>query len=150
MNKLGSMTVVAVATGLAACGGGAYGEYALRTKTSEALNEAAPVKLAVAEYLLMEGKLPADRGALPGVTLPIAGQMSTVDYADGAILIRFGDAAPTDLKGRQVAIVPYRSPDSVRFTCGRAAKDPSWESLSSADGPALTTVDAQFLPASCR
>lgn len=150
MNRIGVMVVVAVAMLLAACGGGAYGEYTLRTKTSEALNEAAPVKLAVAEYLLIEGKLPAERGALSEVKLPIAGQNATIDYADGAILIRFGDAAPGDLEGRQVAIVPYRSPDSVRFTCGRAAKDPSWESLSAADGASLTTVDARFLPASCR
>ena len=148
MNKFGVSVIVALATTVAACG--PHEEYTLRTKLSEALNAAAPVKMAVAEYVLMsDGKLPADAGAL-GIEMPITTEMAVVHYAGGAILVRFGDTAPSELRGRQVAVVPYRIPNSVSFTCGRAVKNAAWEALSDADGAALTTVDARFLPASCR
>lgn len=150
MNKSGLISVLAASVALTACEGvGAYNEYTLRSKVSEALNQAAPLKIALAEYVLVNDKLP-DGGQALGLPLPIVSAAASVDYADGAILIRFGSGAPSALLGKQVAIVPSRSSDSIRFACGYATAGVPSDALGSADAAQLTSVPPNLLPASCR
>lgn len=144
-----SMTTIAVAGILLAIAIPAYNDYTVRAKLSGALNEAAQVKLALAEHVLANGKLPDGPAALD-LELPVTGEIASIDYEDGAILIRFGDTAPTELQGMQVALVPYRSGDNIGWACGSAVIGADGQALSDADAASLTTVDARFLPASCR
>lgn len=145
----GAMTTLAVAGILAAIALPAYNDYTVRARTAAALSDAAALKVAMTEYVLENGALP-DSARQLGLDLPIEGEASSVDYEDGAILVRFGDAAPDELRGMQLALVPYVSDENVRFACGRAAMDADGRALGDADAAALTTVEDRYLPATCR
>lgn len=145
----GSMTTVAVVGILAAIAIPAYNDYTVRAQLTGVLNEAASVKVAVAEHIMTNGKLPADARAL-GIDLPIEGEISSIDYQDGAIVISFTDAAPPELQGKQVALVPYSSGGSPQFACGRAPMDTGGKALGDANAAQLTSIEDRFLPARCR
>lgn len=144
-----AMTTVAIAGVLAAIAIPAYNDYTVRAQVSEAMLGATGLKTALAEHVMANGKLPASAREL-GIELPIEFASSTATYEGGAIVIAFGDAAPTELQGLQVALVPFLAGDMVNFACGYAAMDEGGKALGEADGAALTTVPERYLPERCR
>ncbi|HET9485492.1 MAG TPA: pilin [Xanthomonadales bacterium] len=144
-STIGTVAVLGV---LAAIAVPAYQDYTIRAKVAGALNEAVRVKLAVSEYLLANGKLPPDGAALD-IELPVSTDVGTIDYEDGAILVRFDERQP-ELAGTKLALVPYRLGEDIGWTCGSSAMDAAGEALSDADGAALTDVPERYVPASCR
>lgn len=92
------MIVIAILGILAAIAIPAYQDYSVRAKVSEAINVAAPAKLAVAEYVQSEGAWPPNRTA--------AGTSNVVTkYVSGLTIIGNTTGTPTNSSGSVLAYV---------------------------------------------
>ena len=123
------MIVVAIIGILAAIAIPAYQDYTRRAQVSEGLSLAAGVKTAVAEFYQESGGWPADN-TTAGLSAPasISGNYVTgVAVAGAQVTITYG--APVN---GTLTLIPADNGGSITWTCGGG------------------TVDAKFLPSSCR
>ncbi|HUQ51498.1 MAG TPA: pilin [Gammaproteobacteria bacterium] len=134
----------------------AYQDYTIRAQVSEGLSLAAGIKAAVAEAFARTESAPRDRleAGLPEDATDTSGQyVTSVDIADGTILINYGANAHSTIAGAVLALQPYVMPDnSVVWRCGEAAEPPGAAAL---DGSALSSDEAtdigpRYLPSACR
>ena len=125
------MIVVAIIGILAAIAIPAYQDYTRRAQVSEGLSLAAGVKTAVAESYLSENVWPADNTAAGlGAANTISGNHVTgVAVAGANVTVTYG--AP--INGNLI-LQAADNGGSITWACGVGA----------------TTVDARYLPASCR
>lgn len=145
---LAAVSVVGI---LAAVAIPAYQDYRIRAEVSTALVGSAAIKLAATEAYMAKGELPEDSAAL-GLDLPLEAEDGVVEYDldNGAIVIRFSDAANDKLAGRYLYLLPADTgAGTLEWVCGSAG-DSRDDLLVSMDGeyPA-TDIEERYLPASC-
>lgn len=157
------MIVVAIIGILAAIAIPAYQDYTIRAQVSEGMSLAAAAKTAVSESFLNTGAAPANR-TVAGMTAnagDTSGKyVSSVDVANGTIIITYGNEANAQISNQTLGLTPYETGDlSVVWKCG-AAGVPNGTALMGTDGalnPAVQnngtlagTTYTQYLPSACR
>jgi type IV pilus assembly protein PilA len=150
------MIVVCIIGVLAAIAIPSYREYVTRSNVVEGLNLTGSVKVAVAESFADSGSIPVDLESL-GATPPSGKYVEAITLTEGAILIHYGReaAAPLREEGHNVLALAIGTTESgqILWNCGRAPLPVTSEGVPiawHADAAALTTIEAKFLPGSCR
>jgi uncharacterized RDD family membrane protein YckC len=128
----------------------AYQDYTIRSQVVSGLNAAAPYKEAVAQsyargtpfdQIGTRSLQPAPEGHSPYVL--------SIDVAEGAIRITFGDRAQAQIAQRTLVLTPAIDAEhELVWVCGAHAP-PAGATLASHAG-AETNITAKFLPALCR
>ena len=151
------MIVVAIIGILAAIAIPAYQDYTIRAQVSEGMNLAAAAKAAVAETFLNRGVAPANRTAagMSATGTDTSGKyVTSVDVANGAITVTYGNEANAQIKAQTLEIVPYTTPDnSVAWRCGGAPAPAATVIMTGAAYTGGTLAGANFvkyLPSACR
>ena len=129
----------------------AYQDYTMRAHVAHGLSTAAPLKIAYAEYLLQNGELPTDIGAL-GHVPEIKPPLQQIALNDGLLVLQFNDK----LQNSVLALEPWLDDNGqVAWLCGYAGL-PDWQdvetatALTEASASDYSSVKPQYLPASCR
>jgi type IV pilus assembly protein PilA len=157
------MIVVAIIGILAAIAIPAYQDYTIRAQVSEGMSLAAAAKTAVAETFLNTGAAPATRteaGMTATATDTSGKYVTSVDVANGTIIITYGNDANAQIATQTLGLTPYETPDlSVVWKCG-AADAPAGAALMGTAGTVNVAVGndgtlaganfVQYLPAACR
>lgn len=130
------MIVVAIIGILAAIALPAYQDYVARSQVSEAMNLAGGAKTAVAETWQTTGAWPtsnASAGLAAANTITGEYVAQVAVGANGVITATMEAAAPVvqDLRGDDFTLTPTDNGGAIEWTCGG-------------------TVDAEFMPSSCR
>ncbi|MGD8323741.1 MAG: pilin [Gammaproteobacteria bacterium] len=154
------MIVVAIIGILAAIAIPAYQDYTIRAQVSEGMSLASAAKTAVAETFLNTGFPPNNRfeaGMSNTLTDTQGKYVASVDVTNGGITVVYGNEANAAIAGNSLGMTPYETADlSVVWRCGLAAVpgntplSPMGTVAGAAATLANTTVDVQYLPASCR
>ncbi|HEY7672589.1 MAG TPA: pilin [Gammaproteobacteria bacterium] len=150
-------TVAAIGI-LAAIAIPAYQDYTIRAQVVEGLNLAAAVRAAVTEDFAAEGSLPTDRrdvGMDPEPESTSGRYVASVDVADGAITIVYGNAANGAIYGDVLTLLPYQTADGdVAWRCGYGPEPEGASAFGARAGtatkPRTTTIEPKYLPALCR
>jgi type IV pilus assembly protein PilA len=157
------MIVVAIIGILAAIAIPAYQDYTIRAQVSEGMSLAAAAKAAVAEDFLNEGAAPTtrtDAGMTATLTDTQGKYVSSVDVANGTIIITYGNDANAQIQAKTLGLTPWETNDgSVVWQCG-AANDPTGLALMGTSGAVNIAVQnkgtlaaanlQQYLPSACR
>ena len=131
------MIVVAIIGILAAIALPAYQNYTTRAQVSEGLVLSSSARTAASEHVITQGDWPADNatagygGAETAIVQSIA---ITTASDEGIITVTFKDVGGVSA-GDAIVFIGTTSSGGVEWECG---------------GTTATTVDAKFLPASCR
>ncbi len=144
------MIVVCIIGILAAIAIPAYQDYTIRAQVSEGFNLAGGLKAHVVEEFASTGKWPATLAEL-GIEQPSSGKYAkTVDLVDGVLVITYGLDSNAKIQDQVLALAPAQSEagDIVWF-CGRAPVSASATNLAG-DAASITTIEARYLPSSCR
>ncbi len=149
------MIVVAIIGILAAIAIPAYQDYTIRAQVSEGMSLASAAKTAVAETFLNTGTAPANRtsaGMSANATDTEGKYVASVDIANGGITITYGNEANAAIGNETLGLTPYETGDlSVVWRCGLANAPGSLNTIGNGSATvANTTVESQYLPASCR
>jgi len=149
------MIVVAIIGILASLAISAYQTYTVRAQVAEGLNMAAGAKAPVADAYFNDGAAPADRpaaGLTPDPADTSGSYVSQVDIVDGRVDITFsGPLAHADIIGKTLSLTPYvAAGNSVIWRCGFAAAPAGGVLLNGGADHQDPTMEARYLPASCR
>jgi len=155
------MIVVAIIGILAAIAIPAYQDYTIRAQVSEGLTLAAAAKAAVSESFSNTGAAPATRteAGMSANAIDTQGKyVSSVDVANGAIVITYGNEANAVISTRTLSLTPYESTDlSVVWQCGNAPVPAAPSALLGTTGALNVAVvgpttipENKYLPSSCR
>ena len=128
------MIVVAIIGILAAIAIPAYQDYTIRAQASEGMSLASGAKTAVAEFWQDRGQWPNDN-AEAGLADPgdIIGKYTVgVTVTPRTITVEYGDQANPLLTAGRLILSATENPGSVRWDCDNS------------------TIDARYLPSSCR
>ena len=123
----------------------------IRAQVVEALNLAAEVKVAVAEYYASMGQLPVDNQAagLPSPEQLIGNYVTSLTVENGAVHIALGNQVDSSLAGKQLSLRPATiaaNPyGSISWVCGYTSPAAGM----TAQGTNRTSVPAMYLPAQC-
>ena len=144
------MIVIAILGILAAIAIPAYQDYSIRAKTSEAINTAAPAKLAVSEYYQSEGGvLPADR-VTAGASLIDSEYVNSLTIIGGNIYIEVDTTATGAANLSDACDVMYVNLVPDTSTVGAVG----WSCRGSSAVPyapfAAGSSCSRLLPSSCR
>ena len=129
------MIVVAIIGILAAIAIPAYQRYVIRTQVAEGLNLSSGAQASVAEYIMENGKWPAnnDEAGLPGGTTIRGDYTEQVTVKDNVIVILYGYNAHDDIAGDTVTLTAVDNVGSVSWSCASGG-----------------TIAPQHLPDACR
>jgi type IV pilus assembly protein PilA len=153
------MIVVAIIGILAAIAIPAYQTYAVRAQVAEGLNMAAHAKAPIADAFIDDGEAPANRlaaGLSANATDTAGKYVTSVDVANGVLIVTFGHEASAAISGLYLTLTPYETGElGVVWRCGTAPAPAGLSPLgTSGGGTAATytapTVPERYLPASCR
>jgi type IV pilus assembly protein PilA len=158
------MIVVAIIGILAAIAIPAYQDYTIRAQVSEGMNLAAAAKAAVSESFLNRGEAPQNRtvaGMSANATDTSGKYVSSVEVANGAIVITFGNEANAQINGETLGLTAYETPDlSVAWKCGGSAAPANTVLLGTSGGGNIAVENNgtlgdnvsfnKYLPSACR
>lgn len=143
--------MIAVLGILAAIAIPAYQDYTTRAQVAESLYAVAPLKMAYAEYLLDNGEIPGDIGAL-GHVPEIKPPLQQIALSDGLLVLYFNG----HLQNATLALEPWiDGSGQVAWLCGYAGL-PDWRdadtasALTNANAADYTSIERRFLPGQCR
>lgn len=124
------MITVAIVGILAAVALPAYQDYTVRAQVTEGVSLAGGAKSYVAEYHANKGDLTSVSVDFPGASGKYVTQVTVGD--DGAITAEFGNDASSKISGGTVVLTPEETTSgNLEWACSG-------------------TVDAKYLPASCK
>jgi len=148
------LIVVAIIGILAAIAIPAYQRYVVRSQITEGLNLVQGMKPAIAEYFAVEGHLPSDFDAIAMDAPPTGAYVTGVSFDTGALLISYGGESADPLKDEAHNVLALAigvdQDGGFVWQCGRAEQLAGEKITWSADAADLTTIEAKYLPASCR
>jgi len=152
------MIVVEIIGILAAIAIPAYQDYTIRSQVSEGLNLASAAKTAIAETYLDRGTAPANRlaaGMTENITDTSGKYVTSVEVDTGTITVTYGNDVNGTIDTETLGIQPYVTGDgSVTWLCGEATANFNAGVVvmdtGAATATAETTVEARYLPSSCR
>ncbi len=137
--------VVAVIGILAAVAIPAYKDYTVRTRVSELVNAAANCKTAVAEYYMMSGRLPVSAKEA-GCPDNVTANANPLAVFNGEVIVQAVGGLAAQLGAQNIF--------AFRAVCsdGACAGGPiqAWSCSSSGKVASSTTIQAKYLPSSCR
>ena len=136
------MIVVAIIGILAAVALPAYQDYTVRAKVSEAILQAAPAKLAVAETASSQGGLASVTSTNTGYSFP-----SATNYVSGVALT--GSGTSTQVEVTLQGIPQLSTNNKIVFKPAEATAN-SGQLTWTCNSTAGTTVVAKYLPSVCR
>lgn len=130
------MVVVAIIGILAAIAIPAYQNYTVRAQVSEGLELMSPLKVSMAVFYEERGRFPTQNASagLPAATNITGSYVTAVDIATtpGTVQATYGNKVNPDVAGKILILSAVTSAGSVNWVCKS------------------TTVDAKYLPTSCR
>ena len=146
--------VIAILGVLASLAVAAYQTYTVRAQVAEGIKFAAGAKVPVIDAYMNGGVAPANRvasGMTPIATDTRGSFVSSVAIDDGRIDVTFGGPlAHQDIIGAVVSLTPYQSPEkTILWRCG-FAPPPEGTLLNGGSPHVQPTVQARYLPATCR
>jgi type IV pilus assembly protein PilA len=143
------MIVVAIIGILAAIAIPAYQNYTIRSQIVDGLSLADGWKIAIADYYANTGGFPSSTANLPGYVQSSGTYEISVKVGNGAIEVRYGNAANLKISGGLLYLIPYTNSNSdILWVCG-SAPVPAGAALPSDVTYTATTVSPQYLPTSC-
>ena len=146
------MIVVSIIGILAAIALPSYQSYTVRAQIAEALTLAGELKGEIQDVYKQSGRFPANNrvAGLPASQYLIGNYVESIDVANGALHIRFGNKASKLIGGKVLSIQPLVVPESpaspISWNCGRSSPPKGMRTV----GDNRTDVDRQFLPYACR
>jgi prepilin-type N-terminal cleavage/methylation domain-containing protein len=157
---LTELVIALAVTGLlGAVGVSAYRTYIIRSQIAATVELSAPLKERVATAFRRTGVPPSDSGeaGLPMDAYRLLGpHVASVAIDDGRIEIRFAGLADRTTASQSLYLTPFETATrEVLWVCGNAIPGPGLEPLGFAGGAGqavqvVTTIDARYLPSSCR
>jgi prepilin-type N-terminal cleavage/methylation domain-containing protein len=147
------MVVVAIIGILAAVALPAYQDYIVRSRVTEGMTLAEPVRKAVAEFYDRWGALPADNAAagVPRAELLAGNVVQSIAVHDGAILVTYQirnlrPADGTQTLSLRPAVNRANPAGALIWLCGTQTAPSGFE----ARGNAPAGLASRYLPGSCR
>ncbi len=152
------MIVVAIIGILAAVALPAYQDYQVRAQVSEALAMTGGLKSSVADYFAASGAFPADiqhavcgdsttSGCTATNTDNKGNYVSQIDVGTGSITVTLGNKINKQADTKTLSInAGLDKASNISWVCGYATT-PSGVTLT---GTAKSTVDARYVPSSCK
>jgi len=153
------MIVVAIIGILASMAVPVYQGYVIRAQVSEGVNMAAAAKAPIVSAFLDTGNAPVDRasaGLSANATDTKGSYVSSIDVANGAIVITYGEQATASIAGLTVALTPYETGEmGIVWRCGYESAPAGLAPLGTAGGGNVSvylasTVASRYLPSACR
>jgi type IV pilus assembly protein PilA len=148
------LVVVAIIGILAAIAIPAYQRYVVRSQITEGLNLVQGMKPAIAEYFAVEGHLPRSYEDIAMDASPTGLYVTDISFESGAILIAYGGESADPLKDEAHNVLALAigvdADGGFVWQCGAGAQLKGDGITWSADASQLTSIEAKYLPASCR
>ena len=153
------MIVVAITGILASLAMSAYQTYSVRAQIAEGISLAANAKTPIVDSFIVLGEAPATRtaaGLSPNPTDTIGNYVSSVDVVNGRVDITYGNRAHAAVAGRTLSLTPYETAGlDITWICGNQIPGPGLNPMGFSGGgnqavQVPTTVEARYLPSSCR
>jgi len=153
------MIVVAITGILGSIAISAYQTYSVRAQVAEGINLAANAKTPIVDSFIVAGQAPATRtsaGLSPNPTDTVGNYVSSVNVVNGRVDITYGNMAHAAIAGRTLSLTPYETPSlDVAWVCGNQIPGPGLNPMGFSGGgnqsvQVPTTVEARYLPSTCR
>lgn len=149
------MIVVAIIGILASLAVSAYQTYTVRAQVAEGINMAAAAKVPITDAYTNDGTAPANRvaaGMTPDATDTRGNYVRSVDIVNGRIDVTFGGPrAHQDIINETISLTPYETAgNTIIWRCGNQPVPPGGSRLEGGADHEDATLDARYLPTSCR
>jgi len=158
------MIVVAIIGILGSMAISSYQNYTIRAQVTEGIYMAGNAKTPIADAFLLSGEAPHNRqeaGMSPDGTDSGSNYVTAVDIIDGRVQVTFGNRANEAINNATLSLTPYETPEgTLIWRCGDAdvpadEGGSAMETMGTGGGGnasshAVPTVDAPYMPATCR
>jgi hypothetical protein len=125
----------------------AYNDYRIRAEVTQVLADTASAKVAYGEYVAANRRLPE---SLEEIGIPSFAPAGSLELREGLIVATPAATASFD-GGGTVALEPYQGADGdLVWRCGNAPPPAGATDIAPGDAGASTSIDARYLPQSCR
>jgi type IV pilus assembly protein PilA len=146
------MIVISIIGILASVSLPAYQDYTVRAQVGTSLMLVSELKPHVIDFYKARGQFPTDneQAGIPGANYIIGNHVKSVTIINGAMNIEMGNKVTAAVDGGVLSLRPIvviGSPESpVSWICGHSEPPEGMEAV----GENRTTLEAKYLPASCR
>jgi type IV pilus assembly protein PilA len=153
------VATLAVTALLVAVGVSAYRTHVVRDQVAATVVRSEVLQARVAEAFRRLGMPPrdtAEAGISPEAPAMLGGHIEALTVIDGRIEVTFGSGADPAISGERLSLTPFETVSrEIVWVCGNKVPDLGLEPLGFSGGArqavqVLTTVDARYLPSSCR
>lgn len=153
------MIVVAIIGILATIAIASYQTYTVRAQVGEGIRMATSAKTSIVDAFVNNGEAPANRresGMTDNAVDTSGTYVTAIEVDNGTVAVTFGNNADAAIAGGILYLTPYETPDlSVVWRCGEATAPSNATLLGTTGGGNIasytdSTIDARFLPSSCR